>query len=174
MHAMLVTHAHALRCRPTLEIQFVGDRENDCCDAVARRGASIPWRCGVPPSRVEPQPPIVPFGTSDHETLTERHPNHSATASNNRPIITLASGGPAARQIPACRAPTIHRAALAPPNRADHLLRAGGWWQTVEGIAFGHPYPGEEVVTTTGSARDSRGLIARVSHTAAFFFWALL
>ena len=111
-----------------LEVQFVGNRENDCRDAVARRGASRPWRCGVPPSQVDPQPSIVSFDTSDHETLTERHPNHSATASNDRPIITLASGGPAARQIPACRAPTMHRAASAPPNRADHLLRVAGWW----------------------------------------------
>ena len=39
----------------------------------------------------------------------------------------------------------------------------------MEGITLGHPYPGEEVVTTTGSARDSRGLIARASHTAGFF-----
>ena len=50
------------------------------------------------------------FGSRD-PGVTERHPNHSATASNDRPIITLASGGPAA-----CRAPdpSLPRANHAP------------------------------------------------------------
>ena len=111
------------------------------------------------------------------EALTERHPNHRTAASNDRPIITLASGGPAARQIPACRAPTMHRAASAPPNRADRLVRARGWWQTVEWVTLGHVhpyrYPGKEVVTTTRSAKKRARHGVGVSHTAAFFFRVL-